>query len=319
LKSYLTKYLVKLPLDTQVCLLSSLSVLLLGLGLHRADHYPFDWLTITHLLLCVLIFTAAYIAGHFAEYPRACSLSRTFCFSTFIALCTVITLHVLPLSPFPMRDSALARADQLLGFNTGRFSMAIRNHHPDIKFFFDVAYAALIPISYFSLLTLSWFSAHRARELILLMSLSSFFGLFLYFFLPAIGPMASYHYTMSNAELALLKNINLVRKDGPASQLFLTGDISFPSFHTILAIFCAWVWRDYKIIFIPLCLISFLIILSTLTTGWHYLSDVLGGILISFVSIYSAKLIFKSKTKNNTQNNKSFELADLIPSAPQVG
>ncbi len=281
-------YLFKLPRDTWACLISALLILFLGLSLHWANHYPFDWIKIIWTSFFIFLAALAYIAGSLGHYPKACSLGRTIGLSFLIIVCSLVALHVLPLSPFAMIDKKLAWTDQALGFNVADFSMEIRKSHPDLSYFFFQIYNTLVPLSFFSMLILPWISESKAREFVLLTSISSFLGLFIYFFLPAIGPMASYHYALNSSELALFKHVNLLRKDGAASQLFLTGDISFPSFHTIIALLATWVWRDYKIIFIPLSLLSVLIIFSTLSTGWHYLSDVLGGILISLVSIFLA-------------------------------
>jgi membrane-associated phospholipid phosphatase len=38
-----------------------------------------------------------------------------------------------------------------------------------------------------------------------------------------------------------------------------------------------------------LVLVSAMVILSTMTTGWHYFVDVLGGILLAILSILLAK------------------------------
>jgi membrane-associated phospholipid phosphatase len=40
---------------------------------------------------------------------------------------------------------------------------------------------------------------------------------------------------------------------------------------------------------IPAAALTGLIILSTVTTGWHYFSDVLAGILVAVLSIAAAK------------------------------
>lgn len=306
---------LKISLDTQVCLFSSFAILSLGLSLHWANHYPLDWINIIHTAFFIFLGGLTYIAGSIGQYPKASSLGRTVTLCFFIGLCSMITLHVLPLSPFPMVDPQLALADKILNFNTGSFATGMQQYHPALNNFLWHIYKTLIPLSFLCILALPWASPHKAREFVLLVSITSFLGFFIYFFWPAIGPMASYHYAMHSSELALLKHIHLLKKEGAASHLFLSGDISFPSFHTIIALLAAWVWRDYKIIFIPLGLLSFLIILSTLSTGWHYLSDVLAGVLISVISIFFTHIIFKFKIKNN----KSFELADLIPSAPQVG
>ena len=58
------------------------------------------------------------------------------------------------------------------------------------------------------------------------------------------------------------------------------GLIAFPSFHTIWAILLALAFRHRRRLFVVAVALNLVVILSTLTTGWHYLSDVLGGGLV---------------------------------------
>jgi membrane-associated phospholipid phosphatase len=57
------------------------------------------------------------------------------------------------------------------------------------------------------------------------------------------------------------------------------------------AILCARALWGFKPLRIPLAALSGMIILSTMTTGWHYFSDVLAGVLLAAVSIYFADLL----------------------------
>jgi membrane-associated phospholipid phosphatase len=61
----------------------------------------------------------------------------------------------------------------------------------------------------------------------------------------------------------------------------------------ILCVQALWVFRPLRI---PVAILSGLIILSTMTTGWHYFSDVLGGILLAAVAIATAKWIGRQPT-----------------------
>jgi len=287
--------------DTWVCLLCSIAVLFLGIGLHLTHHYPFDWHYFLKITPLFILFIFIYGVGRWGENPGACCLARTLSLCLFASLSTTVALHVLPLSPFPLIDHTLSKTDQTLGFNTGLFADAIKQYHPVLNYYSYQAYQSLIWLIYFSIFILPWASTRdhpKDREIALLFSISFFLGAFICFFLPAIGPMASYSYWLDSTQNTLLKNIDLLRYKGASSHLFLGSDISFPSFHTILAIFCAWVWRDFKLIFWPVFILSLAIIFSTLSTGWHYLSDVLSGVLVSFICIYLTHWIL------NKNNNK---------------
>ena len=61
------------------------------------------------------------------------------------------------------------------------------------------------------------------------------------------------------------------------------GLITFPSFHTTWAILLALACAHRRVLFGFSALLNGLVVLATMTTGWHYLSDVLAGIVLAFV------------------------------------
>ncbi len=63
-----------------------------------------------------------------------------------------------------------------------------------------------------------------------------------------------------------------------------------PSFHTIWALLCVYLLRDWKYPFIVLGLINSLLIIACVLLGWHYLSDVLVGVLLAGGLIYAREL-----------------------------
>jgi membrane-associated phospholipid phosphatase len=69
------------------------------------------------------------------------------------------------------------------------------------------------------------------------------------------------------------------------------GIVSFPSFHTVWAIFAASALWGFRYLRVPLVLLSTSIVLSTLTTGWHYLVDVLAGIVLAALSLVAAQAL----------------------------
>ena len=71
----------------------------------------------------------------------------------------------------------------------------------------------------------------------------------------------------------------------------LEGLITFPSFHTTWALLVAYAFRHYRWFFLPMVLLNLAVVVATMTTGWHYAADVLGGILTAAVAIGIAKLI----------------------------
>lgn len=72
----------------------------------------------------------------------------------------------------------------------------------------------------------------------------------------------------------------------------MQGLVSFPSFHTVLAVLFAYSVRHVKVIFPTFIGINALMILSTPTHGGHYIWDVLAGVVVALSAIWiSRKLL----------------------------
>jgi len=65
----------------------------------------------------------------------------------------------------------------------------------------------------------------------------------------------------------------------------IEGLVTFPSFHTVLAIITAYVCRDIWFIALPAGVLNGIVIVSTLPEGGHFLVDVLAGAGIALAGI----------------------------------
>jgi membrane-associated phospholipid phosphatase len=63
------------------------------------------------------------------------------------------------------------------------------------------------------------------------------------------------------------------------------GIVTFPSFHTIMAIIATYAVRHYRWLFAPFLLLNTVNILSTVPLGGHYFVDVFGGAAIALLAI----------------------------------
>ena len=99
------------------------------------------------------------------------------------------------------------------------------------------------------------------------------------------------------------------------------GVVCFPPFHVVWAIFSAATLWGFRWLRIPLVLLSGMIILSTMTTGWHYFADVLGGILLAVISIVLAKGLTQRMDSSKTYRRVWPLEAEGMPSkvAPFLG
>jgi membrane-associated phospholipid phosphatase len=131
----------------------------------------------------------------------------------------------------------------------------------------------------------------HAREFLLANFAAFAIGLPLFALLPAVGPWYCYHLAANPAQAACWAQLLALRVPGPyIFQEQAAGVVCFPSFHVVWAILCASALWGFRPIRIPVALLSLMIIVSTLTTGWHYFSDVLGGIVIAALSMAIARV-----------------------------
>ncbi len=190
----------------------------------------------------------------------------------------------------PLQDHALARIDHGLGFD----AIAIVHWmapHPWLRTFFTLTYDALFPLMVLGvLLPAVRYRFQAVKELIVATSFATIVGAVLFRYIPAIGPWAVYGYAPAPSQLRC-QDLLLTLRTGSSHVLDLneSGIVCFPSFHTLLAVIsCVALW-SIKPLRIPAAILATCIVLSTLTTGWHYLVDVIGGLLLTVLSIAAAR------------------------------
>jgi membrane-associated phospholipid phosphatase len=190
----------------------------------------------------------------------------------------------------PLEDSLFGRIDQSLGVSVPAI-VAWADHHW-LGAVINSSYSRLIPLLGVAALAPALLGQMRhAREFLLANLIAFAIGLPLFALLPAAGPWYYYHLTPNPAQAACWAQLLSLRLPGPyLFQNQAAGIVCFPSFHVIWAILCAAALWGFRPVRIPIALLSGLIIASTLTTGWHYFSDVLAGIVISILSIVIAKV-----------------------------
>jgi hypothetical protein len=198
----------------------------------------------------------------------------------------------------PLQDSLFGHIDQSLGVSVpGIVSWA--DHHW-LGTVINHSYPWFLP-----LLAIAAFAPglmgkmKQAREFLLGNLVAFAIGVPLFALLPAVGPWYYYHLAPNPAQAYCWAQLLSLRLPGP--YLFhdqAAGVVCFPSFHVVWAILCAAALWGFRPIRIPVALLSAMIIMSTLTTGWHYFSDVLGGIAVAAISMAVARIYSVSRGAN---------------------
>jgi len=219
--------------------------------------------------------------------PRLAHLTRTvLALVLFTNAASVLSYILTGILPLPRWDGALATADRALGLNwLDMCQWFVR--HPAIEAFAHTVYRSLGPemlILFFALELLGHHNQARAFLLWFIVSVIAALGVGI--LIPAAGPIVFYHLPVPSAtvyisQMADLRNGTL-RTINPFDS---EGLVVFPSFHTVLALLCAYAARPLRILKYPLLALNLLIILSSPFEGGHYFIDIIAGIILAALTI----------------------------------
>lgn len=206
-----------------------------------------------------------------------------------LAFAVTLPLSVVSLASFafPLQDAYLASFDKALGISVPAIVAWAGRH--SIGHVLGDSYGLLIPWLPIATLAVGisgqWI---RARVFVAANALAFAIGLPLFALFPAIGPW--YHATIvpNDFQLQCQNSLLAIRSGGSPDVVAI---VCFPSFHVIWAVLCAYAFWGFRWLRIPASILAAMIILSTITTGWHYFADVLAGLAISGVALRLAPRI----------------------------
>jgi len=199
----------------------------------------------------------------------------------------------------PLQDEHLAHIDQVLNISVPQI-VSFTSHHW-LGRVINRTYPLLIPLMLLSSLLPALAGKVRNAQVYLLANLIAFFiGLPLFALVPAVGPWYGYHFAATAHQAECQSALLLFRAPGHAMSN-INAIICFPSFHVIWAIFCvAGLW-GFRLLRVPVAVLSSMIIISTVTTGWHYFIDVLGGIVVAGLSLAIAHVCISTNISHHHQ------------------
>ncbi len=106
-------------------------------------------------------------------------------------------------------------------------------------------------------------------------------------------------------------------REGTLVQIALEnmqGIITFPSYHTVLAVLLVYVYRGQGRIFLGVVILNILMLLSIPVYGSHYFGDMLAGALIALLSICLVRAATaRSSSAQCSESSRRIERADALP------
>ncbi|MGA8044121.1 MAG: phosphatase PAP2 family protein [Terracidiphilus sp.] len=226
---------------------------------------------------------------------QACALA---CWSCLFSMLLQFPMFMASQFHAPLEDATFAHLDDLIRMEVPAV-MSVAAVHPWARILFDKSYALLFPfVVLAAVLPALRFRFTAAKELIVGTAFGTLAGTMLFGFFPAVGPWLPYHFR-PNAQQYDCQTYFLSLRAGALHVIDLSrsGFICFPSFHVFLAILAGVALSSIKPLRFPSILLACLIIISTMTTGWHYAVDVLGGMLLAALSILAAKAFTRIETR----------------------
>ncbi len=180
----------------------------------------------------------------------------------------------------PFADVSLAQCDSFLGLS-GAVLIECVNQYAWLAKGLTIIYASALLQTIFGLAYL----AYRRQERRLNVYVMRFIGCALltalgFWLLPAEGTCVTYRLPIPDYYAATLQQLHHLRSgwfslEGPA------GIVTFPSFHCIAAVLTASMFHRSRL-FLPFAILNALVVVSAVTVGYHYFTDVFGGLLVAF-------------------------------------
>ncbi len=207
---------------------------------------------------------------------------------------TVISLFMYEATSFgfPLNDGWLRAFDDWIGYSPSRLVNWTKSQ-PLLDYWLTWVYLFIVPETLLTVLAVAFSNKRRLLEqftcqFMLGTAVCAIFTCFL----PANGPLHNHGITPTEWQQPFLDHFRELRTGDPFlfSWKGTEGLVTFPSFHTAWAIFLIFVWREQtRWLTVPLAILNLLIIFSTLTTGEHYVFDVIAGFLVAWFCIAVSK------------------------------
>ena len=214
-----------------------------------------------------------------------------------LAITIDIYSYAVTTSRMQLWDLRFARMDAALGFNwLGCLSLIMR--HPILRNLLEHDYNSVfvqvfVSIAYFAIIR----RTDRNRELLWTGMMSALITASLSGLLPAVGPYVNDVKSLPLKDMPAWLAVFVTLRDGTLSKfalLDMTGIVTFPSFHTALAILLIYVHRSPLRSFMPVIILNVVMLVAIPFAGHHYLVDMIAGAGVAAISIAIVRLAMRS-------------------------
>ncbi|MGY3533826.1 membrane-associated phospholipid phosphatase [Bradyrhizobium embrapense] len=210
-----------------------------------------------------------------AELATACA--QLIAFTAVAAVLSYLTVT----SNFPLVDRQLAAIDGALHLDWLAYFDWV-DAHPEIKSILNTAYDSCLVQTAVLLVSLSACSRfEQMGEFVWLFMMALLVAIPISWIFPAASAWVQFD-VIARADAYHLADFDALRA-GQMTHIPLAevnGLITFPSFHTALAVILIYASRGVKVLFPAFLVLNLLVIASTPTIGGHYFIDVIAGAVL---------------------------------------
>ncbi|HKU55258.1 MAG TPA: phosphatase PAP2 family protein [Rhizomicrobium sp.] len=224
-------------------------------------------------------------------WPRGVMMAEYFSLTAAATMVFGVLSYLSLASSRAMADAPLLAADRALGFDwlAGyHFLLA----HPLLASVLGFAYGSMVyQALYFCVLFSLMDKKQQLREmfwLVLVMGLLTSAGVLLF---PALGPYNTFHAGPPDNFVPVMKHLKS-GKDLSFALGQMTGVVSFPSFHTAMALAYIWGFRRTGPIGWAITALNLVMLCAIPYFGGHYLVDMIAGAGVMLLSLAATRLWF---------------------------
>jgi hypothetical protein len=291
-------------LPSIVCLLVSIAAAIGAIDLVWAEKANFTVDVFGYAR--VIAVTGLCLAGGYLYQTRrpeprlAAMLFGTGFLLSFSAAGSVLNAMLLVVAG-PRVDGVLAWADRALGFDWPNMMHALADHQL-VLWVLQCAYISLLPQIALAVIVLATLGRIASvYRFVLAVAIGALICIFIWTLFPAFGAMSVYHF-----DAATIARLH-VPVDGAYGQTLIgmlhagpglispndmKGLIGFPSYHAVLAFLLIWYLRDVPWLRWPVLLLNSVVVLATPVEGGHHWVDVIAGVPVTLLAVFSARRIF---------------------------
>ncbi|WP_058387644.1 phosphatase PAP2 family protein [Legionella cherrii] len=262
--------------------LSSISFLINSLFYNYPgnNYFPegIPYLALTLILMNLGLFL------YFPQRSKFIQAGRELIYLFMVMSVVAIATNAVQLTPFPAIDHYIVSFEKHLSIHMEKILIWTDNH-PHFKYVLGKIYDTLpYQMSILPMLIIITCRFHLIREYYFYMLSTVLIGFVIYYFFPTTAPASVINSPLFSPEQIdtglkfkqIHHYINPTTNEG--------GLIALPSFHTIWAILCVNLLREWPIPYFMLMIINVLLISSCVLLGWHYVTDIVAALIILLIS-----------------------------------